>query len=308
MVPGGGATIVTTRSGLFVTKTAGGLPVVQDMKVISGNIFWVDSNTAQGGITAGFGSHPDGAVTDIESAYDLVTATQGDILIVLPGHAETVTDEITMDTAGIIITGMGVGTARPTITQGVAGDAIAMDAVNNVLEGIYFNEATTAPGAGGAAVDINAANCKVLNCHFDLGADDLEAVTITGTGDNCEIAENRFNVTANGPNAAIEIEAVVTEVWIHDNQFLGLSDAAAWDVGGINSAQIHTQCLIENNRFVYGPAIIFSTTATGIIQFNIMGEGTLGAMLDPGACMCFENYEADAVDETGRIFPTSAAS
>jgi hypothetical protein len=31
-------------------------------------------------------------------------------------------------------------------------------------------------------------------------------------------------------------------------------------------------------------------------------------MLNPGSCMCAENYEADAVDETARIFPATAAS
>jgi len=305
---GGGVTLQGSRSGLFWKHTPGGLPVIVDAKHFSGNVFFVDSGTAQGGTTSGFGTHPDQAVTDIESAYDLCTATQGDVVFVLPGHAETVADEITMDAAGISIIGLGEGTARPTFTQAFAGDSIAMDAANCVLQNLYWNEATTAPGSGGAAIDINAASCKVLECHFDLGADDLEAITVTATGDQSEIARNTFRITANGPDAAIEIEAVVTETWIHHNWFMGLGDTEAWDVGGINSGSAHTNCLVEYNRFSFGPAIIFSASATGIIANNLMGEGTLGSMLDPGSCMCFENYEADAINQSGRLIPTTVAS
>jgi len=56
-----------------------------------------------------------------------------------------------------------------------------------------------------------------------------------------------------------------------------------------------------------GPGIIFSAAATGVIARNLFGGGTLGSMLDPGSCMCFENYEADAIDETARLFPTGVA-
>lgn len=304
----GGATIVGSRSGLFWKQVPGGLPVIVDAKHFSGNVFFVDANTAQGGTTSGYGTHPDSAITDIESAYDLCTANQGDVVFVLPGHAETVSDEITMDAEGVSVIGLGVGTDRPTLTQDVAGDCIAMDAASNVVQNLYFNEATTAPGAGGAAIDVNAAHCKVLDCHFDLGADDLEAITVTATGDFAEIAGNHFVVTANGPDAGIEIEAVVTNVHIHDNHFDGGNDTNAWDVGGINSGVAQTQCRVIGNTFTYGPAIIFSAAATGMIAHNLMGEGTLGSMLDPGSCMCFENYEADAIDQTARLIPTTVAS
>lgn len=305
----GGVTIRGSRSGLFWNHIPGGLPVITDAKQYSGNVFFVDSNTAQGGTTAGFGLHPDKAFTDIEAAIDSpVYATQGDVVFVLPGHAETVSDEITVDVAGVSIVGLGHGTARPQITQAFGGDAFALDAANIVLSGMYFNEATTAPGAGGAAIDMNAVSCKVDNCHFDLGADDLEAITITATGDGAEVSNCTFLVTANGPDAGIEIEAVVTEVYIHDCRFLGGNDTNAWDVGGINSGSAHTQCQITRNDFTFGPAIIFTAAATGKISFNLFSEGTLGSMLDPGSCMCHENYEADAVDQSARLIPTTVAS
>ena len=90
--------------------------------------------------------------------------------------------------------------------------------------------------------------------------------------------------------------------------FHGGNGSNQWDVGAINSGVAHTDCLIDNNVSTFGPAIIFSAAALGMISRNIMGEGTLGSMLDPGSCMAAENYEADAIDQSGRLFPGTVAS
>ena len=49
----GGATIIASRSGLFWRQTPGGLPIVQDHKVHTGNVLFVDSGTLVGGTTSG---------------------------------------------------------------------------------------------------------------------------------------------------------------------------------------------------------------------------------------------------------------
>jgi len=304
----GGATIVGSRTGLFWKQAPGQLPSIVNANYFSGNVFFVDSNALATGTTSSYGMHPDKAIADVESAEALCTASQGDVIFVLPGHSETITDETTMDSAGISVLGLGQGSARPQFTQAVAGDCFALDAANVVLDNLYFNEATTAPASGGATIDINAANCKVSNCHFDIGSTNLESITITGDGDGAEIVGCTFVVTANGADAAIEIEAIVTEVLIHNCRFFGGTDTNGWDTGAINSGVAQTQCEVVGNRFTYGPAIIFTAAATGMIAYNLMGEGTLASMLDPGSCMCFENYEADAVDQSGRLIPTTVAS
>ena len=80
----------------------------------------------------------------------------------------------------------------------------------------------------------------------------------------------------------------------------------AFDEGSIISGAAHTNCLIEYNTFhamVSGFGLTFTAAATGVIQYNNFGLGTIGLMLDPGSCMCIENYEQDAVDESARLFP-----
>ena len=120
-VPAGGATIVGSRSGLFWATVPGGLPIIQDVKYISGNVFFVDNSApaAQRADTAGYGKHPDKPFSTIDFAVGQCTATQGDAIFVLPGHSETLTAAagIDLDVAGISVVGLGRGTARPTIAM-----------------------------------------------------------------------------------------------------------------------------------------------------------------------------------------------
>jgi hypothetical protein len=149
----------------------------------------------------------------------------------------------------------------------------------------------------------------VRNCTFECGANDLETITIPAAGLHTTIVGNRFYITADGPDAAIEIEAAAAHyINILDNVFHGMNDSNAWDVGAINSGVAHLDCVVSGNVSTFGPAIIFSAAAKGMISLNTMGEGTLGSMLDPGSCMCSENYEADAIDQTARLFPATVAS
>jgi hypothetical protein len=139
----------------------------------------------------------------------------------------------------------------------------------------------------------------VRGCTFACGANDLETITVAAAGLHTTIAGNRFYVTANGPDAAIEIESAAAHfITISSNVFHGQNATNQWDVGAI----------VSGNTSTDGAAIVFSAAATGMISLNVMGSGTLGSMLDPGSCMCSENYEADAIDQTARLFPGTVAS
>lgn len=267
------------------------------------NVYYVDSGS---GSDTNDGRDPGAPMATIDAAIARCTAGLGDIILVQPGHSETLAAAITVDVADVSIIGVGEGTNRPQLTVAFAGDGITITAANARVENLYFNEATAA-----ATSDINiaAANAVVKGCHFDAGANDDELITITADGDGALIEDSEFVVTANGPDIAVEIEAAgVDGLVVRHNLFNGMSVANAWDEGVVHSGVAHTRCVIENNIFLYMAANIggveFSAAATGIIRNNAFGLGTLGQMLDPGSCACFENYEQDAIDESGRLFPT----
>ena len=282
-----------------------GVPTESGDLLTGGNIYWVDSghaNTSDGNA----GTRRDQPLATIAQAVSNTTASNGDFILVAEGHAETITAKVDVSVIGVTIRGLGRGTLRPSITGNVGDDTFDLSAANCRIEGLHFNEATSVTGG---AINVSAAYCEIVDCRFDCGANDLESITVTATGDNLLIDGCEFNVTANGPDAAIEIEAAGCDrITIQNNIFNGGSDSNAWDVGAINSGVANTAALVRNNQSVFGAFCIFSSTATGNISDNRMGEGTLGSMLDPGSCMCFRNLEADAVDQKAREFPTTEAS
>lgn len=82
-------------------------------------------------------------------------------------------------------------------------------------------------------------------CTFACGANDLETITVAAAGLHTTIAGNRFYVTANGPDAAIEIESAAAHfITISSNVFHGQNATNQWDVGAINSAVAHLDCVV----------------------------------------------------------------
>ena len=135
-----------------------------------GKTFYVDSAVA-----ASEGTSPDTAVGTIAAAYALCTAGQGDTIVVLPGHAESLASAtaLQMTKAGVRVVGLGVGDARPTITLGTANTAtIAVSAASNSFENdvatlsaiaairaaifdVFFAAKADSPGATGTGADID---------------------------------------------------------------------------------------------------------------------------------------------------------
>jgi len=65
-------------------------------------------------------------------AVQQCTASRGDIIFVMPGHAETIADATTLilSTAGVAIVGLGTGSLRPTLTFTAAAANIPITAAN----------------------------------------------------------------------------------------------------------------------------------------------------------------------------------
>ena len=167
-----------SKTPLFTRRQIGGIFSVVDESVVTGNIFWVDSGTltTTGGDTVGHGGSPDAPFLTIDYAIGQCTANNGDVIYVLPGHAETITTAgaITCDVAGISIIGIGEGADRPTITwastDNTATWLVTAASVNikNIL-GVCGDDALT------SAFVISAADCNIDITWRD--PTDVEAAT-----------------------------------------------------------------------------------------------------------------------------------
>ena len=85
----------------------------------------MDSGHAAASDTAGFGRTPDAPFATIDYAVGQCTASQGDIIYVMPGHAEVLAAaaDLALDVIGISVIGLGNGPLQPTVTLGTADTA-----------------------------------------------------------------------------------------------------------------------------------------------------------------------------------------
>src|SRR3990167_6061342 len=111
------------------------------------------------------------------------TASRGDVIFVMPGHAETVSAAggITMDVNGVAIIGLGSGDLRPTITYDTADTAaISWTAdycsMNNFIHvGNFLSTAAAILNSGGAGWTVEKSVFKDTSAVLGL----LSCVTTT---------------------------------------------------------------------------------------------------------------------------------
>ena len=285
------ATIVGSRTPLFYKSVPGGPPVILDSSKFSGNIFYVDSAVGTDG--AGYGSTPDAPLATIDYAIGLCTANQGDVILVLPGHSETLAALITVDKAGISIIGLGEGAARPQITVGAVIDGISITSNDVLVENLYINEATAAATSN---INVAAARAILRKIHMDLGANDVDAITVTAAGELFTVEDCTAVVTANGPDSWIKFEGVVDRPLIRRNTIVATDGTNAFDDGVLdfNSVAV-TNPVIVGNVFADNDIAVTVAANVGAITGEVIGPNSYGLV-------------AVNVDNTGVALATFAAN
>ena len=235
-----------TRTELESRQNPGGLFAIEDASRSTGSRFYVDSGSATGADAAGYGLSPDAPFLTLDYAIASCAENNGDIIYVMPGHAETTT-AIALDVAGIKIIGLGWGRSRPTFTATTGASNLVNVTVANVwIENLRFVGAAS----GVLALLANSSagtDLVVLGCSFEHGATPLLA---------CAMSGSRFRFqgctwlgTANGPDAAIDLQAHLKDWVVSDCQFL--YGSYGLDLAVISSlVDAQEGYLIENVRVV----------------------------------------------------------
>jgi len=249
----------------------------------------------------------------------MATASQGDVILLAPGHAETIndggtasstaTDELVMDKIGVTMLGIGTGTLRPTFTMG--------------------SDDTT------ATINITAANCRLSNVRVISGLADLAiGITVAATADgtvidNCDIRDGNaankemvigINVAANADEVTIKdcvfetvasggcANAIVLAGGCDRGQLVGNVAYGTYSAGTVlASAAASTGLIITDNIFVNEGAVALALNAstTGLVARNFLGGTTsmAAALTGDTAVWCFENYISGAAGASGVINP-----
>ena len=294
--------------------TSLGIPVIgsgPQIPVTTGNYYFVDS----GNPNANVGTF-DRPFATIDAAINSCVADRGDVIIVGPGHTESIVSatDLVIDVDGIQIIGLGVGNNRPKLTFDDTDSRIPISADNVKISNVIF---MCSLADIVSAITVTGANVEISGCEWNLDATGLEFLQMLDldTADYAHIVGNKF-VAENiaGTNTGIRIDASPGAV-IEHNVFRGdYTTAAISGTAGSAAASVDVQVnhnLIENKDATAGIIIDMHDDSTGIISYNRMFTlytTDISAPFDPGDCLCIENYVVNDEDETGAISPTTPSA
>ena len=272
----------------------------------TGDTYYVDSNA---GSDAKDGTSPANAVATLNVAIDLCTANNGDVIVLVQGHAETLTaaDAIDADKAGIAFIGLGDGTDSPAFSYTTAAAEFVVGAANMYLYNLRFLAATQDILIG-VSIEDAGDNCTIVACTFPepatISDEFVDAIDLGIDADGFEIYNCVYrHVSTTGPEHFIEAgNGRNSEMRIVGNNIAGeFSIAAIW------SDTADTWTYIKGNdiaNLTSGEhAIEFTAAAEGMLLYNNLYADSTNTALDPGSMFCIENYVCQAINESGSLVP-----
>jgi hypothetical protein len=276
----------------------------------AGGRFFVSSVT---GLSGNDGLSFSSPKATLAQAIALCTANKGDVIYLMPGHAESLSGAaaLNINVAGVSIVGLGNGSLRPTFTWHTT-DAVVTISANNVLVQNIFT-----------AVDIDEVVSMFLvtgtNCtleRVDFGALGTSAQAIqwlltTAAADFLTIKNSLHRQLTAAGSAQKWIQLVGTFLTrIVDNTFQIVANASTSSqlIAGTTAV---VYCEISRNNILWIGATITTvvnlvTTSTGIICDNRCGSGTsvaTAAAFTGDACFMFNNLWADTAAASGLLAP-----
>lgn len=266
-------------NGFLNGVTIRGIPLVQ---LHPGNVYWVNNSSVIPDKGIGGSDGNDGTYlrpfSTIDYAIGRCKASRGDIIAVMPGHAENISTAsgLTSDVAGVAIVGLGSGTLRPKLSFTAAAATHVISAGNCSFYNIQW-EANFADVA--IMLDISGVDgLSFENCHFseagtnlnyviavDLatGADDISFVGCRWTGndaanDSCinGVAHDMFvmkdcflsfNTAQTSVVGLVATSGNVTNAWIDNCAFRSNIDGALWvDFNGAANSGVISNCYVSS--------------------------------------------------------------
>jgi hypothetical protein len=183
------------KSALYDRRGAGGKVAIEDQAYSTGDRYFVHSGT--GSDAAAYGSSPDKPYATIDYANGQCTASKGDIIYVMPGHAESLSTatSLVMDVIGVQVIGIGTGRLKPQITVDTATTALwSITAANCLIKNVdiitNYLDVATAMTVGGSADGLTLDGVNFLDTSVILGA--LIGITIAADVDDITIRNCKY--------------------------------------------------------------------------------------------------------------------
>lgn len=277
--------------------------------ITTGKVFFVHYGTGTDG--TGRGDAPDRPFKTSDYAVDQCTANKGDMIFLMPGHAEDITaaGTVTVDKAGVSIIGLGNGRLRPTFSYKTVTTATFLISaanvwVHNVVHSLIGIDAlATALNITGD--DVTISDNEFVMCDATNKA--VAAITVGSAADRVTILNCLFDANAAaGATAAIFGAAACDRLTVKGCMFDGDFATAAIN----NTTAAWTRVNLEGNRYrgtnASEPIIELVASATGLIAHNLTAVATLaaGGSITAAGAMPFQNYATDTAASSGILDPT----
>lgn len=307
---------MANKTALFSRKQSGGMFSIEDQTVSTGDRWFVHSGT--GTDAAGFGQNPDAPTATLDYAIGLATASQGDIIYVMPGHNETIIagTSCVIDKIGLSIIGLGRGANRPTFDFDNVSGSIEMDAASCRLSNVILKASIDDVVC---AVNVDAHDCEIDHCYFtweDTGDEFIMTIDLSAF-DRANIHDNVFESEEGADNADYVIQLVDTnETIIERNIFRGTwTDAAIFGKTTLSARLLIKDNVIYNSDTSnYGAIDGGSLNSTGQICGNVITSlyaqaGAVAKTIRKCRFNFSDNHFSDTISERATtIVPATSAT
>lgn len=256
-----------------------GTPFVPtDFVGTGGKIFWVGNRS---GLPAGNGASPDYPLSTLNAGLAKCVSGRGDIVYVLPGHAESITaaDGWSSLVAGTKIIGLGdQGADAPVFTWTATASTVLADVANVRLQNLTLLMAGSLSSTSALTVTTGitgtAAGWKIIGCNINVAVDadqlNTTAITLAAGCDDWTFANNEiWGGTAGTVTGVIVTAGGVDRLKIVGNDIRACATAQLLD---LSNAAITDNLILSNtmqNKLDTTTAVIKPhATSTGIVDNN----------------------------------------
>jgi hypothetical protein len=288
-------------SSFGIPQIGGSIPTT------TGSYFFVDSNTGLNQTTYGTKDRP---FATVDYAIGKCTASKMDVIVVMPGHSETLASAgaITCDVAGVQIVGLGTGTLRPAFSLTATASSILVTAANVSISNCVFSsgvaELVTCFTVSGTGFTMN--NCAVVPTATSM----INFMTTTATADYLTIQNCRFDTTAIPTANDYFIVLVGGDYCTIRNNFFAVLTSDNAGSGSIQSKTTKTTNMLMAENYIYSIgtgviAIRLLTASTGLMWNNQIGGTKTDAdnVVIADAVYKFNNLTTNNADASGFVAP-----
>lgn len=295
-----------------------------------GKVFFLNNSSVlpengKGGSDSNNGSYLQPFST-LVGAVGKCKASRGDIIMVMPGHAETISSATgcVLATAGVAIVGLGTGDLRPTFTLDTATTAIISVTAANVSFVNCLFVANFADIAG--CIKAGAKNLTIQDCEFRDTSSILnfaKLVTLSATTSNlCDglTIENCkwYGLGATAASAVMGVTGTNNR-WTVKNNYISHAATTGAALCPISTGKVLTNFICDNNIFNLVGAQALATgiliTTDGTTNSGVICRNYIKSLDDTTEILCtassgftfFENYYAGAADKCGYLLPAADA-